>query len=63
MSLVVLTGSFELFLWKRFQTGLLLKWESGVLPLNWWNHVDSCPYGTVYLSPPSDTSWRRSVVQ
>ncbi|NXQ28717.1 CRTC1 protein, partial [Alaudala cheleensis] len=23
-------------------------------------HVDSCPYGTVYLSPPSDTSWRRT---
>ncbi|XP_013909772.1 PREDICTED: CREB-regulated transcription coactivator 1-like [Thamnophis sirtalis] len=23
--------------------------------------VDSCPYGTVYLSPPSDTSWRRYV--
>ncbi|XP_038019784.1 CREB-regulated transcription coactivator 1 isoform X4 [Motacilla alba alba] len=22
--------------------------------------VDSCPYGTVYLSPPSDTSWRRT---
>uniref|UniRef100_A0A8B9EVI3 CREB regulated transcription coactivator 1 n=1 Tax=Anser cygnoides TaxID=8845 RepID=A0A8B9EVI3_ANSCY len=21
---------------------------------------DSCPYGTVYLSPPSDTSWRRT---
>nr|KAF6348163.1 CREB regulated transcription coactivator 1 [Myotis myotis] len=25
--------------------------------------ADSCPYGTVYLSPPSDTSWRRSVTQ
>ncbi|NXD69502.1 CRTC1 protein, partial [Eolophus roseicapillus] len=24
------------------------------------HHVDSCPYGTVYLSPPSDTSWRRT---
>ncbi|KAI4541865.1 hypothetical protein MG293_009007 [Ovis ammon polii] len=23
-------------------------------------HVDSCPYGTVYLSPPADTSWRRT---
>ncbi|XP_031514907.1 CREB-regulated transcription coactivator 1 [Papio anubis] len=23
--------------------------------------ADSCPYGTVYLSPPADTSWRRSV--
>uniref|UniRef100_A0A8C5X818 CREB regulated transcription coactivator 1 n=1 Tax=Malurus cyaneus samueli TaxID=2593467 RepID=A0A8C5X818_9PASS len=22
--------------------------------------VDNCPYGTVYLSPPSDTSWRRT---
>ncbi|XP_027404136.1 CREB-regulated transcription coactivator 1 isoform X3 [Bos indicus x Bos taurus] len=22
--------------------------------------VDSCPYGTVYLSPPADTSWRRT---
>ncbi|XP_074159050.1 CREB-regulated transcription coactivator 1 isoform X9 [Sminthopsis crassicaudata] len=22
--------------------------------------MDSCPYGTVYLSPPSDTSWRRT---
>ncbi|XP_070601879.1 CREB-regulated transcription coactivator 1 isoform X2 [Erythrolamprus reginae] len=22
--------------------------------------VDSCPYGAVYLSPPSDTSWRRT---
>ncbi|XP_034278507.1 CREB-regulated transcription coactivator 1 isoform X3 [Pantherophis guttatus] len=22
--------------------------------------VDSCPYGTVYLSPPSDTNWRRT---
>ncbi|MEE6488222.1 hypothetical protein FKM82_015160 [Ascaphus truei] len=22
--------------------------------------VDSCPYGTVYLSPPPDTSWRRT---
>ncbi|XP_044629272.1 CREB-regulated transcription coactivator 1 isoform X9 [Equus asinus] len=22
--------------------------------------VDSCPYGTVYLSPPTDTSWRRT---
>uniref|UniRef100_A0A8D0XQY8 CREB regulated transcription coactivator 1 n=1 Tax=Sus scrofa TaxID=9823 RepID=A0A8D0XQY8_PIG len=21
---------------------------------------DSCPYGTVYLSPPADTSWRRT---
>ena len=21
--------------------------------------ADSCPYGTVYLSPPADTSWRR----
>ncbi|PWA14018.1 hypothetical protein CCH79_00016999 [Gambusia affinis] len=23
-------------------------------------HIDSCPYGTVYLSPPPDTSWRRT---
>ncbi|XP_004646910.1 CREB-regulated transcription coactivator 1 isoform X2 [Octodon degus] len=22
--------------------------------------ADSCPYGTVYLSPPSDSSWRRT---
>ncbi|XP_041530367.1 CREB-regulated transcription coactivator 1 isoform X2 [Microtus oregoni] len=22
--------------------------------------ADSCPYGTVYLSPPADTSWRRT---
>ncbi|XP_054985008.1 CREB-regulated transcription coactivator 1 isoform X4 [Sorex araneus] len=22
--------------------------------------TDSCPYGTVYLSPPADTSWRRT---
>ncbi|KAF6306029.1 CREB regulated transcription coactivator 1 [Rhinolophus ferrumequinum] len=22
--------------------------------------MDSCPYGTVYLSPPADTSWRRT---
>ncbi|XP_045155177.1 CREB-regulated transcription coactivator 1 [Echinops telfairi] len=22
--------------------------------------VDSCPYGTVYLSPPADSSWRRT---
>uniref|UniRef100_A0A8V5GV52 Uncharacterized protein n=1 Tax=Melopsittacus undulatus TaxID=13146 RepID=A0A8V5GV52_MELUD len=29
-------------------------------PLSVDNHVDSCPYGTVYLSPPSDTSWRRT---
>ncbi|KAJ8374736.1 hypothetical protein SKAU_G00053160 [Synaphobranchus kaupii] len=23
-------------------------------------HIDSCPYGAVYLSPPPDTSWRRT---
>ncbi|XP_056149454.1 CREB-regulated transcription coactivator 1 [Lampris incognitus] len=23
-------------------------------------HIDSCPYGSVYLSPPPDTSWRRT---
>ncbi|KAM9112318.1 CREB-regulated transcription coactivator 1 [Pangshura tecta] len=23
-------------------------------------HCRACPYGTVYLSPPSDTSWRRT---
>ncbi|KFQ46308.1 CREB-regulated transcription coactivator 1, partial [Nestor notabilis] len=34
-----------------------LSWCSS---LNCWSHVDSCPYGTVYLSPPSDTSWRRT---
>ncbi|XP_075877158.1 CREB-regulated transcription coactivator 1-like [Nelusetta ayraudi] len=22
--------------------------------------IDSCPYGSVYLSPPADTSWRRT---
>ncbi|KAJ8408351.1 hypothetical protein AAFF_G00257650 [Aldrovandia affinis] len=25
-----------------------------------WFHIDSCPYGAVYLSPPPDTSWRRT---
>ncbi|TEA31131.1 hypothetical protein DBR06_SOUSAS14010080, partial [Sousa chinensis] len=29
------------------------------IPLT-YTHADSCPYGTVYLSPPADTSWRRS---
>uniref|UniRef100_A0A8C1X6G7 CREB regulated transcription coactivator 1b n=1 Tax=Cyprinus carpio TaxID=7962 RepID=A0A8C1X6G7_CYPCA len=24
------------------------------------NYIDSCPYGSVYLSPPPDTSWRRT---
>uniref|UniRef100_A0A674EDQ2 CREB regulated transcription coactivator 1a n=1 Tax=Salmo trutta TaxID=8032 RepID=A0A674EDQ2_SALTR len=24
------------------------------------SHIDSCPYGSVYLSPPPDTSWRRT---
>ncbi|KAK0150093.1 CREB-regulated transcription coactivator 1 [Merluccius polli] len=28
--------------------------------LNWRAHVDSCPYGAAYLSPPPDTSWRRT---
>uniref|UniRef100_A0A4W4H8Q2 CREB regulated transcription coactivator 1a n=1 Tax=Electrophorus electricus TaxID=8005 RepID=A0A4W4H8Q2_ELEEL len=23
-------------------------------------YIDSCPYGSVYLSPPPDTSWRRA---
>ncbi|XP_046713012.1 CREB-regulated transcription coactivator 1b isoform X1 [Silurus meridionalis] len=23
-------------------------------------YIDSCPYGSVYLSPPPDTSWRRT---
>ncbi|KAJ3599308.1 hypothetical protein NHX12_033271 [Muraenolepis orangiensis] len=23
-------------------------------------HIDSCPYGSAYLSPPPDTSWRRT---
>ncbi|KAK7901576.1 hypothetical protein WMY93_018345 [Mugilogobius chulae] len=23
-------------------------------------HIDSCPYSSVYLSPPPDTSWRRT---
>uniref|UniRef100_A0A672SE46 CREB-regulated transcription coactivator 1-like n=1 Tax=Sinocyclocheilus grahami TaxID=75366 RepID=A0A672SE46_SINGR len=28
--------------------------------LNVESHIDSCPYASVYLSPPSDTSWRRT---
>uniref|UniRef100_A0A672RCM7 CREB-regulated transcription coactivator 1-like n=1 Tax=Sinocyclocheilus grahami TaxID=75366 RepID=A0A672RCM7_SINGR len=24
------------------------------------NYIDSCPYSSVYLSPPPDTSWRRT---
>uniref|UniRef100_A0A665UL19 CREB-regulated transcription coactivator 1-like n=1 Tax=Echeneis naucrates TaxID=173247 RepID=A0A665UL19_ECHNA len=28
--------------------------------LNLRSHIDSCPYGSVYLSPPPDTSWRRT---
>ncbi|TNM97852.1 hypothetical protein fugu_014098 [Takifugu bimaculatus] len=28
--------------------------------LNLQFHIDSCPYGSVYLSPPPDTSWRRT---
>uniref|UniRef100_A0A3Q2SWY2 CREB regulated transcription coactivator 1a n=1 Tax=Fundulus heteroclitus TaxID=8078 RepID=A0A3Q2SWY2_FUNHE len=24
------------------------------------SNIDSCPYGSVYLSPPPDTSWRRT---
>ncbi|KAF7237036.1 CREB-regulated transcription coactivator 1 [Varanus komodoensis] len=28
--------------------------------LDYLSHVDSCPYGTVYLSPPADTNWRRT---
>ncbi|CDQ70461.1 unnamed protein product [Oncorhynchus mykiss] len=28
--------------------------------LNQGYHIDSCPYGSVYLSPPPDTSWRRT---
>ncbi|TDH05715.1 hypothetical protein EPR50_G00125120 [Perca flavescens] len=28
--------------------------------LNLRSHIDSCPYGSVYLSPPPDTSWRRA---
>ncbi|KAF7659853.1 hypothetical protein LDENG_00291860 [Lucifuga dentata] len=28
--------------------------------LNLSSHIDSCPYGSVYLSPPPDTSWRRT---
>lgn len=27
--------------------------------LNVDSHIDSCPYASVYLSPPPDTSWRR----
>lgn len=32
-------------------------------PLSFDKHgrqIDSCPYGAVYLSPPPDTSWRRT---
>uniref|UniRef100_A0AAY4AMR0 Uncharacterized protein n=1 Tax=Denticeps clupeoides TaxID=299321 RepID=A0AAY4AMR0_9TELE len=29
-------------------------------PLDKHDHIDSCPYGSVYLSPPPDTSWRRT---
>ncbi|XP_028448502.1 CREB-regulated transcription coactivator 1 isoform X4 [Perca flavescens] len=32
-------------------------------PLSFDKHgrqIDSCPYGSVYLSPPPDTSWRRA---
>ncbi|KAI7795437.1 putative CREB-regulated transcription coactivator 1 [Triplophysa rosa] len=25
-----------------------------------FNYIDSCPYSSVYLSPPLDTSWRRT---
>ncbi|KTF88722.1 hypothetical protein cypCar_00035939, partial [Cyprinus carpio] len=28
--------------------------------LNAESHIDSCPYASVYLSPPPDTSWRRT---
>uniref|UniRef100_A0A673MMP9 CREB-regulated transcription coactivator 1-like n=1 Tax=Sinocyclocheilus rhinocerous TaxID=307959 RepID=A0A673MMP9_9TELE len=28
--------------------------------LNVESHIDSCPYASVYLSPPPDTSWRRT---
>uniref|UniRef100_A0A8C1S5X5 CREB regulated transcription coactivator 1a n=1 Tax=Cyprinus carpio TaxID=7962 RepID=A0A8C1S5X5_CYPCA len=28
--------------------------------LNVDSHIDSCPYASVYLSPPPDTSWRRT---
>nr|XP_029476914.1 CREB-regulated transcription coactivator 1-like [Oncorhynchus nerka] len=30
------------------------------IALNQGSHIDSCPYGSVYLSPPPDTSWRRT---
>ncbi|KAH0625778.1 hypothetical protein JD844_034022 [Phrynosoma platyrhinos] len=36
-------------------------WPSHIFSLTCLTHVDSCPYSTVYLSPPSDTSWRRVV--
>ncbi|MBN3315597.1 CRTC1 protein, partial [Atractosteus spatula] len=29
--------------------------------LNRKSYIDSCPYGSVYLSPPPDTSWRSCV--
>ena len=28
----------------------------------WLKHAESAPYGTVYLSPPTDNSWRRWVL-
>ncbi|KAB0406669.1 hypothetical protein E2I00_018676 [Balaenoptera physalus] len=33
--------------------------DDSTIPLT-HTHADSCPYGTVYLSPPADTSWRRT---
>ncbi len=34
-----------------------LSWHYEVLNVE--SHIDSCPYASVYLSPPPDTSWRR----
>ncbi|TWW72724.1 CREB-regulated transcription coactivator 1 [Takifugu flavidus] len=33
---------------------------NGTVDVAFHFHIDSCPYGSVYLSPPPDTSWRRT---
>lgn len=45
--------------------GMIVPWAcqhlaaSSCVFLNLHFYIDSCPYGSVYLSPPADTSWRR----
>ncbi|KAK2901011.1 hypothetical protein Q8A67_009126 [Cirrhinus molitorella] len=34
--------------------------QISLMILNVESHIDSCPYASVYLSPPPDTSWRRT---